>query len=324
MFKRLPARLFREVKYFGVDYLLLHILQKFTRSEYALKRCGELNLEHVRSFSTEKLKNYVSELYYSHTGEKLNLEAPENYNQKIQWLKIFDNQKIKCPLSDKYLVREWVSSKIGREYLVPLLGVWDNPDEINFADLPDSFCLKANHGSGMNLAVRDKSKLDIPQAIKKMHRWLMQTYGLHGYEPQYFNIPRKIIAEEFIEQSDGDLVDYKIHCFDGKPGIIQVIGSRDLVKHTAYEAFFSSEWERNDLMYHTYAQYEITPEKPDFLDDLLKIAGILSEGFKYVRVDLYYVQGHIKFGEMTFTPACGFSKWLSQENNKVVGDMIRL
>ena len=327
MSKNLTAIMHDEAERFGCGYVFWHIVKKFTGSHYAdfmMQKYYQPHADKLAHLSQDELARYLSRLYKAITGDTLNLAAPEDYNQKIQWLKIYDNSEIKTPLSDKYAVREWITRKIGSEYLVPLLGVWDKPEDVNFDSLPSRFCLKANHGSGMNLVVRDKASLDIESALRTMHQWLARPYGVQGYEPQYFRIPRKIIAEEYIEQSDGDLVDYKIHCFDGRPGIIQVIGSRDLTAHTALEAFYSPKWVRNDLMYHTYEQYPHELERPDFLDDMLKIAATLSEDFRYVRVDLYHVNGSIKFGEMTFTPAGGFGKWASEESSMTAGDMIRI
>lgn len=326
MRKNLAARIFFKAEYFGYSYIFWRIIHKLTGSDYADAMTQKYLVAHAEKLSRlsqEELIRYISKFYKVITGDTLNLSDPKDYNQKIQWLKIYDNLAVKTQLSDKYAVREWTTSKIGSKYLVPLLGVWNSPEEIDFGAMPPRFCLKANHGSGMNIVVRDKSSVDVTSAVKKMRRWLAAPYGVMSYEPQYFGIPRKIIAEEYIEQSDGDLVDYKIHCFDGRPGIIQVIGSRDFEKHTALEAFYSPEWVRNDLMYHTYTQYPHELERPDFLDDMLKIAAALSEGFKYVRVDLYCVNGSIKFGEMTFTPAAGTGRWPSRESARIAGDMIK-
>ena len=327
MRKSLTETLRYEAEHFGYGYVWWHIVRKFTGSHHAdmtMRRYYREYADRLSRMPLDEQIRYLSELYNFRTGDTLNLSAPANYNQKIQWLKIYDNLPIKTPLSDKFQVRDWVADKIGNEYLVPLLGAWDRAEDVDFDALPSRFCLKANHGSGWNIVVRDKVSLDIPSAIWKMRLWLATPYGVDGYEPQYFSIPRKIIAEEYIEQSDGDLVDYKIHCFDGRPGIVQVIGSRDHKAHTALEAFYSPDWVRNDLMYHTYDQYPNELARPECLDDLLKIAGTLSEGFRYVRVDLYYVKGSIKFGEMTFTPACGMGKWANEESNRIAGGMIRI
>ncbi len=174
-----------------------------------------------------------------HGRGNLDIDNPGSYNEKIQWIKLHDVTPLMTKLADKYLVREWVADKIGEQYLVPLLGVWDCFDDINFDELPDRFVLKCNHGSGMNLVVKDKKSFDWAEAKNKFDRWMAINFAFqNGFELQYKDIPRKIIAEEYIEQMDEDLLDFKIHCFKGEPKIVQVIGSRELAHHTAKEAFF--------------------------------------------------------------------------------------
>ena len=141
---------------------------------------------------------------------------------------------------------------------------------------------------------------------------------------QYKNIPHKILADKYIEQIDGSLLDYKIHVFGGEPKIIQVIGNRDLVNHTGEEAFFDLNWQPQDLMYHTYDMYEKMPTRPDTLEEMLRIAKVLGTDFRYVRVDLYDINGKILFGEMTFTPASGFGKWRKYETDCSVGSWINI
>lgn len=260
--------------------------------------------------------------YKKMTGEDLNLENPANFNQKIQWLKLYDFTPMKTMLSDKYLVRTWVGEKIGSSYLVPLLGVWDAPEDIDFSGLPERFVLKANHGSEMNYIVKKEAGFDEKKARQIVGRWLKTPYDLSGMEQQYYAIQRKIIAEQYIEQNDGNLFDYKIHCFNGEPEIIQVIGDRNLSKHTGKEAFCDIEWNRNDLMYITYEPYSEMPEKPKTLPEMLRIARQLSQGFIYVRVDLYSVDNRVYFGEMTFTPASGIGKWKENDKNALVGSWI--
>ena len=245
-----------------------------------------------------------------HGQGDLDIDNPNSFNEKIQWIKLHDITPLMTKLADKYLVREWIIEKIGEQYLVPLLGVWDRFDEINFEELPDRFVLKCNHGSGMNLVVKDKKTFDRAEAKTKFDCWMATNFAfMKGFELQYKDIPRKIIAEEYIEQMDKDMLDFKIHCFRGEPKIIQVIGSRDQARHTAKEGFFDLSWNPVDLMYHTYDSYETLPEKPDNLDEMLRIARELSEEFRYVRVDIYDISGKILFGEMTFTPASGYGKW---------------
>ena len=329
-------RLIFEFKTYGSSEVFWHLVRKFAKGglrEFALAKMRKAYAEHdrrvinfLKNLEISGLENYVKDLYFERTGEVLDLKSPQNFNQKIQWLKIHDNQEIKCKLSDKFAVREWIKDKIGEKYLIKLFKVWDSADEINFDGLPDKFFLCPNHASGSNLIVNNKNLINLKDVQREAAYWLSFVYGVVGYEPQYFDIPRKILAEEFIQQSDGDLLDYKIHCFNSEPKIIQIIGGRDLKTHTAHEAFFAPDWTRNDLMYHTYEQYDKDnePKRPANFDEILDISRELSKGFKYVRVDLYNLDGNIKFGEMTFTPACGFSKWASEQSSKTAGDFIEI
>lgn len=250
------------------------------------------------------------------------IDNPSNFNEKIHYLKLYDNTPIKSTLSDKYAVRQWIKENYGDEYLVPLLGVWENVDDIDFDKLPEKFCLKANHGSNMNLIVRDKSVLDIKKTKKILNEWNSYNFGWEGFELQYVNIPRKILAEEYIKQMDGNLLDFKIHCFHGEPKLIQVIGNRDSASHTGKEAFYDIEWKRCDLMYHTYSQYEEEIDKPQKYEEMLDLAKKMSSDFRYVRVDFYEISNEIKFGEMTFTPTNGIGCWPNEEANFLVGSWI--
>lgn len=317
-----------EIHKFGHKEMLFHLFFSFTRSA---RWYGRMMSERDRKYQSMNSRELVAELqkqYKDRMGEEIDIVHPRTYNQKIQWMKIYDVSAEKTKLSDKYQVRGWIAEKIGKEYLIPLIEVWEHPSEIDFDALPRSFCLKANHGSGMNYVVKDKTELsvrDIKKIRKMLQGWMEIPYCAYYMEFQYRNISRKILAEKYIEQMSGNLFDYKIHCFNGKPEIIQVIGDRDLEQHTAMEAFFDTDWKRNKQMYNTYDQYEKTPEKPKKLNEMLRIARILSRGFRYVRVDLYNIDGEIKFGEMTFTPAAGYGKWgggIAIE--RLVGDMIDL
>lgn len=176
-------------------------------------------------------------------GKPLDFNDLRTFTEKLQWLKIFDATPIKSRLADKYLVRNWVAEKIGQEYLIPLLGVWDDFDDIDFDDLPDQFVLKCNHGSGMNIIVRDKKTFDKQQAREKLNSWLAFDYGMSdGIELHYTRIDRKIIAEKYIEEMNGGLLDYKFHCFNGTVKFIQTIGDRDLIKHTGHQNFYNLKW----------------------------------------------------------------------------------
>lgn len=256
------------------------------------------------------------------TGETLNLENPKTFNEKIQWMKLYDSTPLKTRLADKYLVRDWVKEKIGEEYLIPLLGVWDSFDEIDFDQLPDQFVLKTNHGCAWNIIVKDKSKLDRADAKKKFDTWMQTNFAYRvGLELQYMNIPPKIIAEQYLENGNDDLYDYKVFCFDGKAESVMFLSER---KTGLKMAFYDLNWNKLPYVY-SYPQNQEEVPKPKNLDLLISLAEKLSEGFAHVRVDFYILNdGTLKFGEMTFTSASGTCKWEPREQNRIYGDLIKL
>lgn len=278
------------------------------------KYFGRYLYTRAQEATPKEYPDLIKKRYRLETGKRLDYRNLQTYNEKIQWLKLYESTPLKTKLADKYLVREYVQDRIGKQYLIPLLGVWDAFDDIDFDALPDQFVLKCNHGCGYNLVVKDKSSFDRESAKKKFDRWMKRNYAFVScrLELHYKDIKPRIIAEKYIEQMDGNLYDYKIHVFDGIPKIIQVIGDRDLLHHKAKEAFFDPDWNQVDLMYHTYEQYTELPEKPNNLKEMLQAASTLGSGFRYVRVDLYDISGEIKFGEMTFAPKSGFGKWNGQ------------
>jgi hypothetical protein len=270
---------------------------------------------------------YPAELarwYESVTGTPLDLENPQTFNEKIQWLKLYDSTPLKTRLTDKYLVREWITEKIGEEYLIPLLGVWDSFDEIDFDALPNQFVLKANHGSGWNVIVKDKATLDKVDAKVKFDKWMKLNFAyMAGLELHYKDIVPKIVAEKYIENDEGGLSDYKIHCFNGKPMYIQYIGDR--AYHSVKAAFFDPEWRLMSFTSRTYPRCDVQIPAPERLNELLQFAEILAKEFIYVRVDFYVLNdGSFKFGEMTFTPASGVSGWEPPEYNSKLGELLVL
>ena len=313
-----------ELKTLGIQEVFWHTALYLTKSNYAKMQMAVLSEDYLSSMPIEEWEERLKSTFKCRTGEILNLKNPQTFNEKIQWLKLYDNQPVKSKLADKYGVREWVKSEIGEEYLIPLLGVWDSPEQVDFGALPDRFALKSNHGSDMILVVKDKSALDIKKTRKLMAQWLKIPFGLLNAEQHYHVIPRKIIAEQYIEQDDGNLYDYKIHCFNGKPEFIQVVGDRDWNTHSAKTTFYDTDWKMTPYAYGR-PRYENKKPRPAQLDKLLAIATRLCRDFAYVRVDLYLLDnGDIKFGEMTFHPLSGFGKWQPAEANLLMGQKIHL
>ncbi len=272
------------------------------------------------------ISEYKKELalwFKEKTGKKLNLNNPQTYNEKIQWLKLYDSTPIKTRLADKYLVRDWIKEKIGEQYLIPLLGVYDSFDEIDFDKLPKQFVIKCNHGSGYNIIVPDKSKLDLVEAKQKVDKWMKENFAFKaGFELQYRDMTPKIIIEKYIEnQNAQDLYDYKFWCFNGKVKYIQFLSER---KNGLKMAFYNTKWEKQNFVYN----YPLDTKdiiKPDNLHDMILLAEKLSKGFYHVRIDFYRLDdGTIYFGEYTFTSMSGICKWNLNSINSDLGKFIKL
>lgn len=272
---------------------------------------------------SEKYPTLICDWYRERMqGKELNLSNPLTYTEKVQWSKLYDSTPIKTLLADKYLVRDWVAERIGSDYLIPLLGVWDKFDDINFDTLPNRFALKCNHGYAYNLIVKDKSELNLDDARQKITSWMNENFAFKALELHYDKIPHKIIAEEFIENKsspDGDLYDYKFWCFNGKVKYIQFLSER--YTNGLKMAFFDTNWQKQDFTYGVPLYSKNVP-RPDNLEEMIAVVEKLAAGFNHVRVDLYRMDdGKLYFGEMTFTPAAGAIKWQLAEMDKILGDM---
>lgn len=291
-----------ELVTYGPFVVFKHIKSVITKNnaEYILEKQKKAS-----RFSTHKIEKILKHNFYQCKGVKPNFRNPQSFDEKINWLMLYDATPLKTRLVDKYLVRKYIEEKIGENYLVPLLGVWDRFDDIDFESLPHRFVLKLNNGSGMNIVVKNKDNLNITEAKNKFEFWMKTNFAYMGFEMQYRDVPQKIIAEQYIEQIDGNLFDYKMHCFNGKMKICQLIGDRNMIDHTAKQAFFDADWNRLNESEGTYPDYNSTPSKPDNWEEMKLVAEKLAVGFNYVRVDLYSIEGQIYFGEFTFTPLVG-------------------
>lgn len=283
---------------------------------------SQLTYEFNRMLPPERYPQELERWFKKVTGKTLDLDNPKTFNEKIQWLKLYDNIPIKTRLADKYQVRGWIREKLGEEYLIPLLGVWDRFEDIDFGKLPKSFVLKANHGSGWNIIVKDKEKFDVAAAKEKFDEWMKANYAIRvELELQYADIVPRIIAEQYIDELDGDIYDYRFFCFNGKPKYVWVDVGSGTKEHK--RSIFDLEWNLQDMRVN-YPQIEPVPPVPDNFAQMLKTAEELCKGFVFVRVDLYSVKGKIYFGEMTFTPQSGKGKWYPEERNLFYGSLISL
>ena len=294
-----------------LSYYLTHPIQTFAA---VLCRIG--------TFLPDKL--YLKLQYRARLGKKLHLDNPKYYTEKLQWLKLNDRKPEYTIMVDKYLAKKYVADKIGEEYIIPTLGVWDSADDIDFDKLPEQFVLKCNHNSGGLVICKDKAQLDIESAKEKLSYALNQDYYLTCREWPYKNVQRKILAEKYLIDShshSNDLPDYKFYCFNGEIKVVLIATNRFTTHNFNYVdvdfnpiSLISIEGEPNrDLV-----------NKPKCWDKMLEIARILSEGIIHVRVDLYSVQEKVYFGEMTFYDSSGYDDFGSDEWNERLGSWIKL
>lgn len=269
-------------------------------------------------------EKYLKKCFRIYMQRDLDLENPKTFNEKLQWLKLYNRNPEYTVMVDKVKVKEWVAEKVGKEYIIPTLGVWDDPDEIDFKVLPDQFVLKCNHNSGTGMCIcKDKSKLDIDKVKKELKKGLNEDYYLKFREWPYKNVPRKILAEAYLNDNDKEeLNDYKLMCFNGKLKMTFVCTDRfsdDGLKVT----FYDREWRKMPFERHYHAS-KVEIEKPHTYDKMIQLAERLSNGIPFVRVDFYEVKGKVYFGEMTFFPGSGFEEFTPENWDYDLGDMLLL
>lgn len=269
-------------------------------------------------------KKYLERMFRVQLGKNLNFENPVTFNEKIQWLKINNRESEYTIMVDKYKVREYISETIGEQYLIPLLGVWDSPDEINFDILPDEFVLKCNHNSGLGMCIcKNKSTLNIEKVKQNLSNGLNENYYLLYREWPYKNVEKKIIAEKYMSDQGKELQDYKIHCFNGIPKIILVC--RDRFSDTGLtEDFFDIEWNHLNISRENCKHSVDKIKAPKNLKLMLRLARILSENIPFVRIDFYEINGKVYFGEITFFPASGLKKFIPEKWDIDLGNEIQL
>lgn len=295
----------------------LYDLYRHTRRMTVLKKTKKME-----AIPEEEYEKLVEIEYKKAFGHRLDWDNLQTYTEKMQWEKLFDRNPMKTILADKYRVREWIENKIGKEYLIPLIGVWNSFDDIDISLLPNQFVLKTNHGTGTNLIVKDKGNLDIRRTKRMFDDWMKTNYAFtNSIQLQYRDIPRKIIAEQYLETELGELQDYKFLCFNGKPYFCWVDLGR-FSKHT--RTVFNMKWELQPWTQATYGIANHDIPKPRNFNQMVELATILSQGFSHVRVDLYNVDGKIYFGEMTFTNGSGLDPIVPSEYDKILGEYWKL
>ena len=262
---------------------------------------------------------YLRLLFRKRMKKRLCLSSPQTFNEKLQWLKLYDRRPEYTEMVDKFAGKKYVSDKIGEQYVVPSLGVWNSFDEIDFSILPDQFVLKCTHDSGGIVICKNKADFDYEAAKKKLTECLKRNYYYNGREWPYKNVRRRIIAETYIGDS---LNDYKLMCFNGRVEYSFVCSDR-YSDEGLHVTFFDRNWNIMDFERH-YPRRKEGIEKPDNYEKMIELAETLSKGIPFVRVDFYDVAGKIYWGEMTFYPGDGFEEFEPEEWDYKLGQLIKL
>lgn len=277
-------------------------------------------LRHKRILCFLSDKGYIRLTYKVYFSKSINLDNPQTFNEKLNWLKLNYKLPVMRTLVDKFDVKQYVSQKIGDQYIVPSLALWDDYASIDLTNLPDKFVLKGTHDSSSVIICLDKSKFDIQTYERKLKVCLKSDLFHWGREWPYKGLKKRIIAETYLDDPDG-LRDYKFFCFNGKVKCFKVDFDR-FSKHRA------NYYDRNSKLLpisevvcpSDAREYHM----PSNLSEMIKLAEILSDGFPFVRVDLYNVKGKIYFGEMTFFPAAGFGVFTTPDADLLLGSWLQL
>ena len=268
-------------------------------------------------------------------GYKLHIKNPLTFNEKMQWLKLYDRKPIYTKMVDKYEAKKYTEEKVGNQYVVPSYGVWNSFNDIDFSKLPDKFVLKTTHDCGGVIICTDKKDFDYDKARADFEHRLKTNFYWQGREWPYLNVEPRILAEKYLEAKDWGndtftydadkkkaITDYKIMCFNGIPFCCLVCFGRNS-KEGLHENFYDTEW--NLLPFKRNSPvFQGKVDRPVFYDEMLRVSKILSEGTKFLRVDFFEADNHLYVGELTFFPASGFSEFLPLEWDYKLGSMIEL
>lgn len=268
---------------------------------------------------------YLKLLYRFKMGHQLDLKNPQTFTEKLQWLKLYNRKPEYTKMVDKFAVKEYVADRIGAEYIIPTLGVWDRPEDIDWDSLPNQFVLKTTHGGGGGGVVicKDKATFDKTTAKRKLESSMKSDIYKSLREWPYKNVKKRIIAEKYIEDESGYLRDYKVMCFNGQPKLIQMHMGRFNGVHT--QDFYNCDWDKLvDINQNGCINSDILLPKPQCLEQMLELSSKLSKGLPQIRVDWYIIGAKLYFGEMTFFDAGGFDDFIPESLNEVIGSWIVL
>lgn len=269
-------------------------------------------------------EKYITIKYKLEMNQKLNLKEPKTFNEKLQWLKLYDRKPEYTKMVDKYEAKKYVADIIGEEYIIPTLGVWDKFEDIDFTKLPNQFVLKPTHASGNVFICKNKDEIDYKKLKKTVQKWLKRNYYLVHREWPYKNVKPRIIAEEYMEDQIGELIDYKVYAFNGQCDYVMVCFDR--IKGETKFIYYDRNWNIKKEFSKDGIKYgdTIKIEKPKNLDKMFEFAEILSKNIPFVRVDFYESNGNLYFGELTFYPSAGFDNTRTKDCQEYLDKQLKV
>ena len=255
-------------------------------------------------------ERYLSKLYELNFGVKPNLECPTKFSEKVQWLKLHDHNSLYTTMVDKLAVKNFVSERLGKEYVIPIIAEWDSTEQIEWAKLPNQFVLKTNHdGGGHGIVIcKDKSALSVSKAMQELNHSFNRSSYMVGREWPYKNVKKRVFAEAFVNDSNGELRDYKFFCFNGKVKCFKIDYNRQVYHRANYYDPQCHLLRYGEAAYPP--NFEADIHIPENIQEMIALAEKLAKDIPFVRIDFYNVDGKIFFGEITFYPAGGMSKWV--------------
>lgn len=270
---------------------------------------------------------YLKMIYRYRMHKKLNLKNPETFNEKLQWLKLYDRKDVYTTMVDKVAAKQYVANIIGEEYIIPTLGVWNNPNEIDFDMLPQKFVIKCAHNSGTGMYIcKDKEMMNVDEVRRKLAKGLAEDYYLYLREWPYKNVPHRILAEKFIESgSEEPINDYKVLCFGGKAKLIEVHSGR-FTEHQTQD-YYDLEWNKTNISQSICAGFGMSNTimpKPYNFEKMIELSEILSSNTRHLRVDWYSIGNLLYFGELTFFDGSGLDAFDDEKYDKLLGSWIDL
>lgn len=298
---------------------------KLARVLYYLHNLHELEfalaIRYPKLFSD---KQFLKVLYRKFMGSELNLECPKTFNEKLQWLKLYDHNPKYTQMVDKYEAKKYVAGIIGKEYIIPTLAVYNSTSEIDLNALPDRFVLKCTHDSGSVAICKDKKTFNKVDAFAMLEKGLKKNFYWENREWPYKNVKPRIIAEAYLEDNDtNELRDYKFFCFNGEAKVLFIAENRQGDKETSFD-FFDADYRHLDIRKGHHPNADTPPTKPQSFEEMKRLAGKLSQDIPHLRVDFYEANGKIYFGELTFTSGSGFTPFEPEEWDLKFGQWLKL